>query len=682
MRKKKKPAVLPVVLLFTLILAGFVRADDDVSFKSKPEGDIRTHGNSIVWMSYSSGNWDIYHLDKSTGVETQITHDKNTQGYPDVWQNYIVWQDNREHTKSGLGSFDIYLYDITSGQEKKISNIEGDHQDPIISDNKVVWVDNKDGDKNIMLYDIQNQTIEKVSSNEAEAFGVAFDGRVIAWVDARGGDFDIYMYDISQKVEKQLTHGLGDELDPLVSGGKVVWMVEHNKVSQVYMYDTQNGYTTKLTVGDENHRPIAFSEDSLLIIQGNKLALNNVNSITEQPIKSTTGTIPKQAFLSGDKVIWYDGRSLTTEKITDAVNRGLLAENNPEEPSNPDPKPTPTPTPSSPSPSSSASSKEDKNGEKEEVNGRKLVKADEDKVITSQDGRMTIKITKGSFDKDVHITIYQDMQYKADGYLSLTPVYRWNIEEDAKLLKPMEISISYRDIAINDNTKKICLYEIQQNKAPKPITLKVDHKTNTLAARVKGSGRAALMIYNKDFNDIEKHWAYDVVKTIAAHHIINGYEDGSFKPDKEMSRAEFVKILISSLNIDEEEVQPDNKSTFQDVPDNCWASEYIYIAYKKGWISGFNGSFNPNSPVTREQMVSILMRAYEDISTDKGYEESDLSGYKDKGEISSWALDSMKRAAGLDIIKGYNNEINPQKNAARAEAAAMIYRYLEKLGRM
>lgn len=584
-------------------------------------------------------------------------------------------QDNREHTKSGLGSFDIYLYDITSGQEKKISSIEGDHQDPIISNNKVVWVDNKDGDKNIMLYDIQTGNIEKITSDEAKAFGVAFDGRVIAWMDARGGDFDIYMYDISQKVEKQLTYGLGDELDPLVSDGRVVWMVEHNKASQVYMYDTQNGYTTKLTVGDENHRPIAFSEDSLLIIQGNKLILNNVNSITEQPIKSMTGTMPKQAFLSGDKVIWYDGRSLSTEKITDAVNRGLLAENNPEGPSNPNPKPTPSSSPSS-------SSKEDKSSEKEEVNGRKLVKADEDNVITSPDRRMIIKISKGTFDKDVHITIYEDTRYKAEGYLSLTPVYGWNIEEDAKILKPMEISINYKNMDISDNPKKICLYEIQEGKVPKPITLRIDHKTSTLEAGAKGSGKAALMIYNKKFDDIEKHWACGIVETIAAHHIINGYEDGSFKPDKEMSRAEFVKILVSSLHMDEAETQLDNEPTFQDVPDSYWASEYINIACKKGWVSGFDGRFNPNSPITREQMVLILMRAYEDISTDKVYEESDLSSYKDKDEISSWALDSMKRAAGLDIIKGYNNEINPQKNAARAEAAAMIYRYLEKLGRM
>lgn len=672
---KNKHVILLLMLLFTLLFTKLTWADNsNISFKAKPEGDIRIYGNSIVWMSYSSGNWDVYHMDKSTGEETQITDDPNTQGYPDVWHNYIVWQDNREHKPNGSGDFDIYLYDITNMQERKISTIEGNHQGPIISDNKVVWVDNKDGEKNIMLYDIQSETINQVSSKDANAFGVAFDGQVIAWMDARDGDFDIYMYDTAKKVEKQLTYGLGDELDPLVCDGKVVWMVAHNGASQVYMYDVKNDYITKLTVENENHRPIAFSGNSLLITQGSRLILNNVDNITDQAINSPEGTIPKQAFLSGGEVVWYDGRTVTAEEVTDAVNRVPVAENKPEEPS--------APTQIS---KNTESKKEKESDKKEEINSRRLIKAEEDTVITSEDGRMTIKILKGSFEKDEYITIYKDNTFKADGYLPLTPVYGWNIEGNAKLQKPIELSITYKDIAINDNPKKICLYEIEENRAPKPITLRIDRKTNTLTAGVKGSGKAALMIYWKKFNDIEKHWAYDIVETIAAHQIINGYTDGSFKPDKEMSRAEFIKILISSLHIEETEAQVDAKSAFQDVADGYWAYKYINTAYEKGWISGFDGRFNPNSPITREQTVSILMRVYNDISKNNGNQAADkvgLSCYTDKDEISQWALDSMEKAVELGVISGNNGMLSPRKNATRAEAAAMLYRYLEKLSKL
>lgn len=672
MRKKmSKHAILPLLLLFTLIFTSFVWADsENASFTAKPEGDIQIYGDSIVWMSYIRGNWDIYHMDKSTGVETRITDNPNTQGYPDVWQNYIVWQDDREYREKGIDGFDIYLYDITSGQEKKISNAEGNHQYPIISDNKVVWTDNKDGQKNIMLYDIESEMLDKVSSDGAEAFGVDFDGQVISWMDTRDGDFDIYMYDIYEKVEKQLTYGLGDELDPMVRDGKVVWMVAHNGASQIYMYEVENGYTTKLTVENENHRPIAFSGNSLLMEQGESLVLGDVNRITGQPVKPPGGIIPKQAFLSEGEVIWYDGRKITEEEVTDAVNRALIAEDNPEEPQTPD---------------VSESSSGQKDSDKEVTNTGKLVRADADTIITSEDGRMTLKISKGSFDKDVYITINTEDKLKAEGYLSVTPVYRWSIGGNAKLLKPLEISINYKDIAINGSQKKICLYKVVENNTPKPITSKIDHKTNTLAGEVEYSGEAALLIYDRKFTDIEKHWAYDIVEIIASHHIINGYQDGGFKPDREISRAEFVKILISSLHLADKEAQNSRKSAFQDVPDSYWASDYINAAYEKGWITGYDGRFNPDSPITREQMAAILMRVYDDISmhnVSNKVEKPSLSGFADKDKISTWALDSMKKAVELGIINGYNGEISPRDNATRAEAAAMLYRYLEILGRI
>lgn len=680
MRKDNKHAILLLVIMFVIALTSFVSGDSgNLSFKAKPGGDVRMDGNNIVWMSYNNGNWDIYHMDISTGVETQITHDSGTQGNPDVWQNYIVWQSNGEN---GSRNIDIYLYDMNSKQEKKISNIEGDHQDPIISNGKVVWVDTQNGERNIMLYDIKTETLDKVSSDGAQAFGISFDGQVISWMDARDGDFDIYLYDTSQKTEKQITYGLGDELDPLVSDGKVVWMVSHNGVSQVYMYETKNGYTTKLTAGRDNHRPIAFSGDSVLIIKDDKLVLNDVNRIVEQPIKSPSGTIPKQAFLYENKVIWYDGKGIVEEKVSDAVKRGLIAENDGQEPANP----TPTPTPS-PNNKHSASDKDDRDSsenDKQEVNGRILIRYDRDNIIGSQDGRMTMKIAAGTFDKDTYIIINQDSQFKGDGYLCLTPVYRWHIEGNVKPQKPIEISISYKNITLNHNPKKICLYEIQDNEIPKPITLKIDHQSNMLTSTVRDNGKAALIIYNKEFNDTEKHWASDVLEIIAAHHIINGYEDGSFKPDKDMTRAEFVKILISSLHINKEDIQAYDIN-FIDVPENYWASEYINIAYEKGWISGYNGKFNPNDTITREQMASILMRAYKDIAA---YAESssddkpNLSDYKDKDKISPWALEAMKEAVELGIINGYNNELSPGRNATRAEAAVMLYRYLEKLGKM
>lgn len=670
MKKREKIRKVLLVFLISLIFTRFVWADNsNVTFKTKPDGEIRVDGDGVVWMSHAGGNWDIYYMDKATGVETQITKDPNTQGYPDIWKNLIVWQDNRDNKENG--DFDIYLYDLSSGQEKKISNIEGNHQEPIIRNNKVVWVDTKTGGRDIMLYDIQSDTLNKISSPGAKAYGISFDGQVIAWMDTRGGDFDIYMYDINQKIEKQLTYGLGDELDPMVSNGNVVWMVEYNGVSQIYMYDTKNDRRTRLTVGTENHRPIAFLGDLLLVIEGNKLTLNSVNSITQQAIKASTSQMPVQAFLSGDKIVWFDGRNLITEKVSDAIDRALKVETNTNPPQN-----------------NSGSSKSGKSSESKVDNtqdDKLLVKASQDNLLSSPDGRLTLKISKGTLEEDIYITLNEEVQQPLKDYTWVTKTYGWKAEGTPKLLKPIEVTLNYKDIPIYTSTKKICIYSIDENKVLKPVTEKVNSMDKSLTAYAGLNGNAVLAIYDKSFYDMKKHWAYEIVDTIAAHHIINGYDDGSFKPDRQMSRAEFVKILVGSLHLDASDAQAKEEQVFMDVPDNHWAKEYINIAYERGWASGFQGKFNPNDSISREQMVSMLMRVYKDTAPYNSGETAsiaDLSGYKDKNSISAWAIDDMQKAVGLGIINGYENNLNPKGNATRAEAATILYRYLEKLGKL
>jgi hypothetical protein len=212
-----------------------------------------------------------------------------------------------------------------------------------------------------------------------------------------------------------------------------------------------------------------------------------------------------------------------------------------------------------------------------------------------------------------------------------------------------------------------------------------DNTLKQLTTPVMDNGKTALMIYKKQFKDMNSHWASEIVDVIAAKHIISGYEDGSFRPDKQMTRAEFVTIIMKSMEDKELNRNLPTEKIFTDVEDNFWAKEFIYAAHQKGWVSGYDGKFNPNQPITREQMVTILMKVLADADTNKELNignEIDLNSFNDHQRISLWAAESVEKAVNYGIIKGYNNELAPQKNATRAEAAAMLYQFLERLNRL
>lgn len=137
--------------------------------------------------------------------------------------------------------------------------------------------------------------------------------------------------------------------------------------------------------------------------------------------------------------------------------------------------------------------------------------------------------------------------------------------------------------------------------------------------------------------------------------IVKGYEDGSFKPNDPITRAEFAtmasqfdKLSGGSLN-------------FTDVKTSHWAYSYIASAYNKGWISGYpDGSFRPEKSISREEVVSITNRML-DRKCDLDFVEKNKSiliMFKDNPE-SSWSYG--------DIIEATNGHEYHRKNGSSIE---------------
>lgn len=105
----------------------------------------------------------------------------------------------------------------------------------------------------------------------------------------------------------------------------------------------------------------------------------------------------------------------------------------------------------------------------------------------------------------------------------------------------------------------------------------------------------------KSFTDTASGWYKEAVESVAGLGVVGGYEDGTFRPNNKITRAEFVTIAVGFDSITQTE------SEFTDVPSTSWAAPYIATAAAKGWVSGYeDGTFRPNDNITRAEAVSIL----------------------------------------------------------------------------
>jgi len=103
-------------------------------------------------------------------------------------------------------------------------------------------------------------------------------------------------------------------------------------------------------------------------------------------------------------------------------------------------------------------------------------------------------------------------------------------------------------------------------------------------------------------NDLEGHWSQSVVENWLNQGMIKGYPDGSFKPDKTITRAEFMAIVNKAFNLTEE-----TDISFTDVKASDWYYKTIRLAKAAGYINGYpDGSMKPNSPVTRQEAAVML----------------------------------------------------------------------------
>lgn len=154
------------------------------------------------------------------------------------------------------------------------------------------------------------------------------------------------------------------------------------------------------------------------------------------------------------------------------------------------------------------------------------------------------------------------------------------------------------------------------------------------------------------FSDVQEHWCEKMIGEFEESGFVQGYDDGTFRPDNDITKAEFCKVVNSYMGYD---VSGD------------WQSANVDMAKEKGYLVVDNA----DDKITREEAFVALSKVMklDNVEIDVSFGDSD--------EVSVWALPAVKSLVVNKYIKGYpDNNVKPKQNMKRAELVVILYQYV------
>jgi hypothetical protein len=179
------------------------------------------------------------------------------------------------------------------------------------------------------------------------------------------------------------------------------------------------------------------------------------------------------------------------------------------------------------------------------------------------------------------------------------------------------------------------------------------------------------------FTDVSSnHWAKDFISELTALEVLQGFPDGTFRPDEQVTRAQFAAMLTQAF----QKASVRNPISFNDVSSRYWAYNAIREAYASGFLATTGSNFNPTQSLSRLEVLLALARGLN--YTFSGSTETILAAYSDAASIRSDVRSAIAALTQRGVIVNYPNvrSLNADKVATRAEVSALIYRALASTG--
>ncbi|KQO17566.1 S-layer homology domain-containing protein [Paenibacillus sp. Leaf72] len=188
------------------------------------------------------------------------------------------------------------------------------------------------------------------------------------------------------------------------------------------------------------------------------------------------------------------------------------------------------------------------------------------------------------------------------------------------------------------------------------------------------------IIWNsKKFADVQGHWSQNDVNNMASRLIVDGVTATTFQPDQDITRAEFLAIVVRALGL--KSVEKINLP--QDVKSSDWYASVVQTALAYQLVQGFeDNTFRPDQTITRQEGAVILSRTMAITSLASTVTDAEanhaLSSFEDSQQVSGWAKKAVALMVINNIMQGHNQHLTAASHLSRAQTAAIVTRFLQQ----
>ncbi|WP_410512412.1 S-layer homology domain-containing protein [Paenibacillus sp. BR2-3] len=610
--------------------------------------NVRESGTHVVWRSRAANYaGQIYYGNTATGKTLAVTNHGKMTDTPVVGVNgkgepVVVWADKRNQIAGTVNfNWDIYSYNVQTKVETKLNVNEGQNRIPSIDGDYIVWQTNPQYDMH--LYDQTNGTLTDLGKGRDP---VVANGSIVY---QGGSDGDLYEYVISSGTSRKILDlSYTSYVERFVfNGEQILWKQRDSEYKGKYTF---------LDLKESDPQPVDLTQPVMLgkteykemSISGGTAAWLEASG-GEAIVRSAdlqTGKTFSLGVVKPSQFVGFNGEELTIAKDGRLVSREVVKSETGDT-------------------ASTAALQQ----------GRDSIGPNGGVVAGGQDVRLTFE--PGTFGKDSRILVEKSgpaaTKNKEMTWLGIS----WTWTSEAKLEKPASLTFELEQSpATADRANRTGVY--RYNGATGQWIYAggtMDASWRNIRTQVEEPGLYALFLNEPSFTDMKSHWAKDEVEVLASRWIVNGMDTGRFEPGKSVTRAQFAKMLVEAAGL---RGQTEGGVSFKDVPAGHWASDAVKQAASAGWVKGYEGSlFKPNASITREEMMLMLTNA---ASLRKEEQSEALTAYTDAAKVHAWAKPSVQAAIKSGLIQGNGDRLNPGATCTRAEAAAVIYRWLGKKG--
>ncbi|MBO7743746.1 S8 family serine peptidase [Paenibacillus sp. MWE-103] len=219
------------------------------------------------------------------------------------------------------------------------------------------------------------------------------------------------------------------------------------------------------------------------------------------------------------------------------------------------------------------------------------------------------------------------------------------------------------------------LYEEDGAVRPAAATFKAGKHGGTIVTVARpGFSTYAAAVRGVAFSDIGSSWAKDEISKLAAKFVMNGTSAGAFAPKRSVTRAELASMLVRALGLK----ISDAAAPFADVRENDWFAAEVAAAHAAGLVTGDNGRFLPNAPVSRQDMAVMLNRS---LTLLHAKPAGGGIVYADAGTFGAYAADAIRAVTEAGLMNGVEAQdgrfFRPAEATTREAAAKVMYRLLQ-----